>query len=422
MSAGSRPEEPWTQLADTIRRLEAYCRNRQWAGYDPYDALNSEVFGRTPLAKSRLARLALTQFLKRSPVNLRPLLRIQPRQDPKAIALFLMSYVRLARRGDEASRVAAVQLANRLLELRSPETPYWCWGYSFPWQMRDRLVPRFGPNLVCTTFAANALLDACEMGLGDEFLTPAVSAGQYVRNELYWSAGRLAGFAYPLPDIRVPIHNANFLGAALLCRLAKLTGQRSFLDTALAVARYSAGSQREDGSWPYGVAPTQQWVDNFHTGYNLCALQSIAADLGGDEFEPLLRKGVAFYLRHFFTARGAPRYFHNLTHPIDIHCVAQSLITLMAFRRFDPSLEALARSVLAWAMAHMWDERGYFYYRLLRGLTIRTPYMRWSQAWMLLALVALASEGRRDRTLAPCPRNRRAGDVLVHELRRGVGR
>ena len=43
-------------------------------------------------------------------------------------------------------------------------------------------------------------------------------------------------------------------------------------------------------------------------------------------------------------------------------------------------------TVLDWAMKHMWDERGFFYYRVLRFGTIRTSYMRWSQAWMLLAL------------------------------------
>jgi len=37
-------------------------------------------------------------------------------------------------------------------------------------------------------------------------------------------------------------------------------------------------------------------------------------------------------------------------------------------------------------MNHMWDERGFFYYRCLRLATIRTSYMRWTQAWMLLAL------------------------------------
>jgi hypothetical protein len=63
----------------------------------------------------------------------------------------------------------------------------------------------------------------------------------------------------------------------------------------------------------------------------------------------------------------------------------------------------LVYSVLGWAMKHMWDSRGFFYYRVLRSCTIRTSYMRWSQAWMLLALSALLCESgqemKRPRTL-----------------------
>ena len=36
-------------------------------------------------------------------------------------------------------------------------------------------------------------------------------------------------------------------------------------------------------------------------------------------------------------------------------------------------------------MEHLWDDAGFFYYRVLRICTIRTSYMRWSQAWMFLA-------------------------------------
>jgi mannose/cellobiose epimerase-like protein (N-acyl-D-glucosamine 2-epimerase family) len=42
-------------------------------------------------------------------------------------------------------------------------------------------------------------------------------------------------------------------------------------------------------------------------------------------------------------------------------------------------------------MRHMWDERGFFYYRVLRFGKVRTSYMRWSQAWMLLALSSLVT-------------------------------
>ena len=254
-----------------------------------------------------------------------------------------------------------------------------------------------------TVFAATALLDAYETGLGTECLDAAASAGEYLAKELYWTDGDHAGFAYPLPDVRVPIHNANLLGAALLCRLARLTGEKGALPAALRVTRYSALSQRDDGSWPYGLSNTQQWVDNFHTGYNLCALRSIADDLRSNEFEPVLLKGLSFYREHLFTAEGVPKYFHNRTYPIDIHCVAQSLVTLNALSWSEPGLDVLARSVLAWAIKHMWDERGFFYYRILRGLTIRTSYMRWSQAWMLLALSTLYLDPHRPDPLPSVP-------------------
>jgi len=189
----------------------------------------------------------------------------------------------------------------------------------------------------------------------------------------------------------VPIHNANFLGAALLCRLAKLTGDGRHVPAALAVARFSVGCQREDGSWPYGLGTTQQWVDNFHTGYNLCALKSLAADLATTEFDDALARGFAFYRAHFFTEESVARYYHDRTYPIDIHSVAQSLITLGAFREVDGAT-GLAQQVAAWAVDHMYDARGFFHYRKLQGTTIRACYMRWSQAWMMVGLIEAADQ------------------------------
>ena len=49
-------------------KLLAYCRANDWAGYDPFDALNSKVFTALPFLNSRLPRLVLTQVLKRSPI------------------------------------------------------------------------------------------------------------------------------------------------------------------------------------------------------------------------------------------------------------------------------------------------------------------------------------------------------------------
>src|SRR5207245_10170973 len=147
-----------------------------------------------------------------------------------------------------------------------------------------------------------------------------------------------------------------------------------------------------DATSDCGEASPQRWIANVHAGYSLCALQSIGRCAETTEFESRLRRGLEFYRRHFFRADGAPRYFHNRTYPVDIHCVAQSIITLLALRDVDPDNARLAHSVFRWAVTHMWDDRGYFYYRVLRSCTIRTSYMRWSQAWMLLAISEILDE------------------------------
>jgi len=384
MSEGARAVE---NVRETALKLLAYCRSQNWAGYDPYDALNSRILEFLPFLNSRLPRLLLIQALKRSPFNPRRLLFVPKTQNPKGIALFLASLLKF-RDEDVPDRQELLEsMIERLRALRSPHAGHACWGYNFPWQTRTVVIPRGEPNLVSTVFAADALLDAYEQGQGSHCLDLALSAADYIATELYWTDGlSRAGFSYPQASLRLQIHNANFLGAALLCRVYRLTGQRKYVEPALRVTRYSAGSQNADGSWPYGEAPTQQWIDNFHTGYNLCALQAIGRHLQTAEFDSCVRRGFEFYRARFFREDGAVRYFHNSTYPIDVHCVAQSIITLIALREFGEDNLRLAHSVFAWARAHMWDERGFFYYRVLRFATIRTPYMRWSQAWMLLAL------------------------------------
>jgi glycosyltransferase involved in cell wall biosynthesis len=385
-------EEPVDALRAVTLKLLAYCENNNWAGYDPYDALNSRLFTALPFLNSRVPRLCLTQALKRSPINIRQLALIPKTQNPKAMALFLAALLRIGRSGNAGQDDLVRVMIDRLIALRSREDRYSCWGYSFPWQTRTIVVPRGAPNLVCTSFVANALLDAYEQHGESRCLLMAASAAKYIRKELYWTAGSAAAFSYPLPASRVRIHNANFLGAALLCRVHTHTRDRQLLGPALHVARYSASRQHADGSWDYGEEPTQRWIDNFHTGYNLCALHAIGRSLETTEFEASVTRGLAFYRDHFFREDGAPRYFHDRTYPLDIHCVAQSIITLVALKDLDPDNVRLAHALFRWAIDNMWDDRGFFYYRVHRFGTIRTSYMRWSQAWMLLALATLMAD------------------------------
>ena len=392
------------EIQNVTLKLLNYCKGNDWAGYEPYDVLNSKVFNSLAFLNVKLPRLVLTQFLKRSPINFRQLLLVPKTQNPKALGLFLSAFVNLARIRVATDEDYVEQMVERLVALRSKDHPHWCWGYNFPWQTRTVLVPRWAPNLVCTTFAANGLLDAFEQRGDERYLRMALSSAEYLLNDLYWSDTNACGFGYPLPEVHGQVHNANLLGASLFCRIYKLTGQEKFLGPALDVARYSVAQQHSDGGWDYGEAPYQNWIDNFHTGFNLSALRAIGRSLETSEYEGRVRRGLEFYRKHFFREDGAVRYFHDRTYPIDTHCVAQSIITLIDLKDLDPTNVPLALSVFDWARKRMWDEnKGFFYYRILRTGTIRTSYMRWTQAWMFLALSMLLADSAGESPAAFIP-------------------
>lgn len=382
-----RKDDPSETAQNIVLRLLAHCQAEEWSGYDPYDALNSKVLSSLLTARTKWPRIAVTQLLRRSPINLRPLLGIPKTQNPKTLALALSAVIKLNRLFPIKNEALPGQLVSRLEATRSPGH-YWCWGYSFPWQGRSILVGRAEPNLVCTTFVAEALLDLFEETGDARYLLIAESAGSYLLNELFWTDGKaVASFGYPTASARSRVHNANLLAAAFLLRLHRHTGRDSEHKVALEAATYSANCQQPNGSWPYGALPGQEWIDNFHSGYNLCALRRIANYAETNEFDQNLDRGYNFYREHFFREDGAPRYFHNRTYPIDVHCVAQSVITLSEFSEHDPSAAKLAEQVLRWAVGNLWDDRGgFFYYRRLTWGTVKISYMRWAQAWMLLAL------------------------------------
>ncbi len=384
-------------------KLLAYCQAHNWAGHDPYDALNSKVYEALPVLHFRAARLALSQLLKRSPVNLRPLLLVPKTKNPKGLALFISALLKLRKLELIPDETPIRELLASLAALRSRNNPHWCWGYPFPWQARAALFPRWIPNIICTTFAGNALLDAFDRFHQPELLARAVSAAEFLLGTLYYEEGpSVACFSY-MPLARSKVHNANLLGAAFLCRVAAASGDPKYVPPALKAAAFSVGHQHPDGSWDYGESdnPPQRWKDNFHTGFNLCALRAIARYAGTDQFADSTRRGFAFFRERFFAADGAPKYFHDSTYPIDVHSAAQSMITLAAFKDLEPGNLSLARSVCRWTLANLKAAEGFFYFQKHPLYTNRIPYMRWSQAWMLAALSMILDQHHQAPVMMP---------------------
>ena len=80
-----------------------------------------------------------------------------------------------------------------------------------------------------------------------------------------------------------------------------------------------------------------------------------------------------------------PKYYHNKTYPIDIHCPAQIIVTLSKLNVFK-SNKSLLDDVLNWTIDNMQHKKGYFYYQLKKGISSKISYMRWSNAFMFNAM------------------------------------
>src|SRR5687768_17581480 len=82
---------PQLSLEAVHDTLFAWCRKNNFAGHDPFDALNSRLFQATQLNRFRTPRFLFTQLTKRSPLNLRSLARVPAQKNAKGIALFALA-------------------------------------------------------------------------------------------------------------------------------------------------------------------------------------------------------------------------------------------------------------------------------------------------------------------------------------------
>jgi len=372
----------------SLDKLKEYCEKEGFKGYDPYDGLNSRLFQNLPLIpKARLPRLAWIQLFKRLPLNLRPLVGIGKGYNPKGLALFLSGYCDLAKAEGIEKHLDNINfLASKLIELKSPGYSGSCWGYNFPWEAKAFYFPAGTPTVVASTFAANALIDAYEITGNDRYLTEGISTRDFVLKDLNRTVadnGNLV-FSYSPLD-RTSVFNASLLGARLLSRVYAYTRQEELAELAREAVAYCCEHQNADGSWFYSTLPWHQWIDNFHTGFNLECIVDYRHYTGDNRFDRHIEKGMDFYLANFFDAEGRSKYYNDSLYPIDIHAPSQLFVTLQKAKMFEKHRQ-LAERVVNWTVENMQSPKGYFYYQKRKYLTNKIAYMRWSQAWIFYGL------------------------------------
>ena len=73
-------------------------------------------------------------------------------------------------------------------------------------------------------------------------------------------------------------------------------------------------------------------------------------------------------------------------YPVEIHNQSQGIITLALLSEYRENSKEAMRTIAEWTIENMQDKQGFFWYRIFKSHTNKIPFMRWSQAWMFLAL------------------------------------
>ena len=384
-------------LERSIKKVEKWVERHNYKGYEPFDGLSS--FVRPLTFHKTFAERILQQIVRQSPVNLRPLLGVQPQESTKGRGYMAWGYLTMVKiTGEQEYKEKAINCLDWLIRNKSPKYENYSWGNHFDFTGRGGTYLKHEPIIVWTALIGQAFLEGYEVLNEKRYLEVVKSICTWIM-ELPREETELGTCISYFADRQSSVHNSNMLGAAILARAGKILSDNKYIDVASQAMKYSCSRQLPDGAWYYGEDPKYHWIDNFHTGYNLDSLKCYVESTNDKSYENNLRRGLEYFKNTFFEESGRPKYYHNRIYPVDSQCASQAIETLATFSDYDAASLALGLKVSKWTIENMQDRKGYFYYRQYPFIKAKTPMLHWAQATTYKALTVLLSKvGARGAT------------------------
>jgi hypothetical protein len=377
-------------IENSLDKVEAWVEGQNYKGYEPFDGLSSWF---RPLTFGNLmGERLLQQLVRQSPINLRPLMGVTRKESTKGRGYMAAGYVlRYRTTGRQELLDKASACLDWLDKNKSPKFKEHSWSNAFDFSSRGGKYTREDPIIVWTSLIGHAFLDAFEVTGENRWLQIADSASRWVAKLPREKTASGDCLSY-LANSQESVHNSSMLGAGLLARTAKHTGNAEYVNIARSAMLYSCSRQLPDGAWWYAEDPMYRWIDNFHTGYNLESLKYYIDSTGDETWRSNLLSGLQYYKANFFESTGCPKYYHNRCYPIDIQCAGQSVESLAVFSEIDEQCLDLSVKVALWVIENMQAKDGHFYYRIYPGMKAKTPMLHWGQGTMYKGLAALTNK------------------------------
>lgn len=386
-------------IRHSLLKLNGHLIEQNFKGYSLYDSHKSPL----PFKKTgRIPSFLINQVVKRSPINFRPLIGVPKDINPKGYGLFLHSYSLLSKHSiltHDETRDRANFFFDWLKNNPSDGFSGHCWGYNYYWPKKDGSdVPAYTPSVVVTGFVARALLAYYENLNNSEVRDVLESCTKFVLNDVHLYTGK-DGYCFSYTPVKKDLTiNANLLAAEVLAYSDYVNNESKYTEYIEQVLKFTLCNQNNDGSWfysfDYETRKPKKQID-FHQGYVLESLLRLYKYTNiemSDEVRKQIQKGLDFYFNQQFHNEGWCYWRFPKKWPVDIHNQSQGIITFSIFKDFDQKYSPFAKKISEWTITNMQDRKGNFYYQKWPLITNKVNYLRWNQAWMMLALTTLIEE------------------------------
>lgn len=394
-------------LEMAVTDLEEKIRLNNYAGYDPYDAKGASFFMRAlaiprkPWHANVRRKLTLAPLIygeRFFPLSFRHLARIKPQVNAKGMGLIAKAYFNLyAANRDEHWYDLGQACLDWFLQNRCQDHPYPCWGYPFNWDS-GVVVPAHTPTSVVTSAAFDAFWEAWVQTKRAEYLETCKKICEFFLHGLNITkhSNGTVSFSYTHLD-HFEVHNINLMVAHCLLRAGKEINNASYCDYGLRAARFTMNEQNEDGSIYYW-SKAQNFhnpnsIDHYHSGFEIRALFGIWQVTNDAEVLKAYQKYYEFYRGRLCERSNGciiPKMNLKSVYPINIHSCAEAVLLAATLCRGDNRALNDLFKVVPWTLSKMRMKSGFYRYLIHKFgfLEIRSNivYMRWSQAWIFLAL------------------------------------
>jgi hypothetical protein len=416
-STGLTSRELWA----AVEKFASWLDASGYATFDPYDVWGTRYgkfarqlyYRNNPLGTLMTAPVLLMEI---AAPGLRRLL-VKKDRYATADAQLALAFLNLCEGSAHGGKLSetwitkARALADDLLKQSVPGYHGLGWGYPFDWQHANGLMPKGTPHITATPYAYEVFTKLFDLTGEDRYLQVARSIAEFVFLDLKDTpTGDDASASSYTPHDQSKVVNASAYRAFVLVDAAQRFKNDDYQTKAWGNLRFIMQAQREDGAWLYAIDdPSQAFIDHFHTCFVLKNLYKINQQLQRPEIKRSIQRGYDWYREALFDADANPKSY----------AIAPRL-QIVRFEMYDfaeaISLGVLLRDDIPEAMAHAQRlasrllrihqlPAGHWVTRVYRGgIRHATPYLRWPQAQLFLAITNLLVAVEQSESTTPSNR------------------